>query len=471
MRTLAIPATLLFAPLVFVAAVVSPSSAMNYVFVTTSDGSAGNCAALAIDSPWTAKTGLEPVGPSATVRHFEGLHWIVSGSRFGGLSSDDVQAIDPITFETIRRFSAGAGSNPLDIALVDPTHAWISRYDSRWLLEIDPTSGAPLDSVDLGGFADSDGLPEMAWMALDGTHLFVQIQRLDRIHSGATVPPALLAVVDVTSKQLVDVDPERSGVQGIELLGPEPQTKMQIEGRRLYVSTPGKFLDVQGGIEEIDLDTFENLGFLISEAGWSIDMGAFVLVSPTRGYVINHTDFALSSHLDSFERPSGTFLAEHFVSFSMIESVVYDSLTDQLFFPDPEAGMRIFRGATGEIVGGPIATGLPPRDLVLFRSGPPTVVVPASATLSLSIAPNPFRDETRISWRTPVGSNPVTVTIHDVTGRLVRRLTTTQTDGAGSLRWDGNDDSGREAASGVYIVRATAGHAGVVKSRRVALLN
>ncbi len=471
MKPLAISATLLFAVLVSVVVSVSPSSGVDHVFVTTSDASAGNCAALAIDSPWTANTGLEPVGPSATVRHFEGLHWIVNGSPFGGSSTDDVQAIDPVTFETVRRFSAGAGSNPRDIALVDPTHAWISRYDSRWLLEIDPTTGAPLDSIDLGGFADADGLPEMAWMALDGTHLFVQIQRLDRIGTGATVPPALLAVVDVTSKQLVDVDPEHSGVQAIDLLGPEPQTKMQIEGRRLYVSTPGKFLDVQGGIEEIDLDTFANLGFLISEAEWSIDMGAFVLVSPTRGYVINHTDFTLSSHLHSFARPSGTFLAEHFVSFSMIESVEYDSLTDQLFFPDPEAGMRTFRGATGEVLGGPIATGLPPRDLVLFRSGPPAAVVPALVRLSLSITPNPFRHETRISWSAPGGGNPVTVTIHDVAGRLVRRLMTTLPDGAGSLRWDGRDDSGREVASGVYIVRATAGHSGMVESRRVARLN
>jgi DNA-binding beta-propeller fold protein YncE len=146
----------------------SRSSAMDHVFLTTSDGSAGNCAALAIDSPWTAMTGLEPVGPSATVRHFHGLHWIVNGSPFGGSSTDDVQAIDPVTFETVRHFSVGPGSNPRDIALVDPTHAWVSRYDSRWLLEIDPTNGAPLDSIDLGGFADADGIPEMAWMALDG---------------------------------------------------------------------------------------------------------------------------------------------------------------------------------------------------------------------------------------------------------------------------------------------------------------
>lgn len=457
----------LFAALASVVVSSSPARAADHVFVTTSDGTVGNCAALMLNPPWTAMTGLEPVGPYATVRHFGGLHWIVNGAPLGGFpSTDDVQAVDPVTFETVQRFSVGAGSNPRDIAFVDPTHAWVSRYDSRWLLEIDPTTGASLDSIDLGVFADADGLPEMAWMALDGRHLFVQIQRLDRPSSGATVPPALLAVIDVTSKQLVDVDPVRSGVQAIELRGSEPQTKMQIEGRRLYVSTPGKFLDIRGGIEEIDLDTFENLGFLISEKDWSIDMGAFVLVSPKRGYVINHTDFTLSSHLDSFARPNGMFLVEHFVSFSMIESVVHDPLTDQLFLPDPEAGMRIFRGATGEVVGGPIATGLPPRDLVLFRSGP-TDAKPAPATLSLSVTPNPFGDRTRIALSAPEGK-AVTVTIHDVRGRLVRRITTTPTVGAGSYVWDGRDETGLEIPSGVYIVAVTGGRSGSIESRRVA---
>jgi DNA-binding beta-propeller fold protein YncE len=180
---------------------VSPARATDHVFVVTSDGSVGNCAAVEIESPWAARTGLEPVGPYATVRHFAGLHWIVNGAPPGGSSTDDVQAIDPLTFETVRYFSVGAGSSPRDIVLADAAHAWVSRYDSRWLLEIDPTSGAPPDSIDLGGFGDADGLPEMAWMALDGTHLFVQLQRLDRPGSGATVPPALLTVIDVAGSQ------------------------------------------------------------------------------------------------------------------------------------------------------------------------------------------------------------------------------------------------------------------------------
>jgi hypothetical protein len=106
-----------------------------------------------------------------------------------------VQVIDPHGFDTILRFPVGSGTDPRDIAVVDASRAYESRYDSRWLLVVDPSTGAPTDSIDLGEFADADGLPEAAWMELDGSRLFVQVQRVDRLASGTTVPPALLAVV------------------------------------------------------------------------------------------------------------------------------------------------------------------------------------------------------------------------------------------------------------------------------------
>jgi len=437
-------------------AVTPPSRAGDHLFVVTSDGitgGAGDTAALDLLPPWTATTHLEPVGAPATVRHALGLHWVVNASP-----GDDVQAIDPATFETVRRFPAGAGSNPRDIAVVHAGSSWVSRYDSRWLLEIDPATGAPLDSVDLGVFADEDGLPEMAWVAVDGDRLFVQVQRIDRLSSGTTVPPALLAVVDLGTGDLIDVDAAREGIQGIELLGPVPQGRMQIEGRSLFVATPGGFLDVRGGIEEIDLDTFAHLGFLASEEDWAIDFGAFVLVSPTRGYVVNHTDFALSSHLHSFSRPDGAFLAEHFVTFSMVENLAYDAVTDQLFFPDPESGVRVFRGATGEALGGPVAAGGPPRDLIVHRAGTASTPEPPWRP-AIVLAPNPSVSKTQVIVTvSPAGARRVT--IHDVAGRLVRRLGQTGPFVRTTLEWDGRDEAGCRVASGTYVVHVEGGATG-----------
>jgi len=67
----------------------------------------------------------------------------------------------------------------------------------------------------------------------------------------------------------------------------------------------------------------------------------------------------------------------------------------------------------------------------------------------LRASPNPFSGST--SFAVPSGvPAPAAVTIHDVAGRVVRRLT-----GDGALSWDGRDDAGRPLPSGVYFARST----------------
>lgn len=81
-------------------------------------------------------------------------------------------------------------------------------------------------------------------------------------------------------------------------------------------------------------------------------------------------------------------------------------------------------------------------------------VRPAVAGLHLSAAPNPFRPATTIRYDLP-RSGPVTLTIHDVSGRVVRHVVERASQQAGThfAPWSGDDDGGRNAASGVYFVR------------------
>jgi hypothetical protein len=314
--------------------------------------------------------------------------------------------------------------------------------------------------VDLGGFADPDGLPEAAWMELDSSHLFVQIQRVDRLVTHTTVPPALLAVVDVTTNELVDVDPSQPGVQGIELLGPIPGYKMQRDAlmRRLFVSTPGVLLDGTGGIEEIDLDALTNLGFVLSEAEFFMDLGPHAIVSADRGYVVGHTDFALSSHFVAFSIPSGIFLGEFHISFTFVESIAYDETGGVVFFPDPEpqaSGVLAFDAPTGAKLGGPISTGLPPVDLVVVRSPATSVHVATDpAPLRLIAAPNPTIGGVRLLFRAPL-TGTIEGAVYDVRGRLVRRLgkmsVWQQQDAV--LRWNGRNEGERPVPAGVYVLR------------------
>lgn len=82
--------------------------------------------------------------------------------------------------------------------------------------------------------------------------------------------------------------------------------------------------------------------------------------------------------------------------------------------------------------------------------------------------PNPFSPETRIVFELPAPGQ-VELGIYSPDGRLVRTLVSGERPaGRQDVRWDGLDDSGRAASSGVYFYSLTA--PGVAASRRMILL-
>ncbi len=75
-----------------------------------------------------------------------------------------------------------------------------------------------------------------------------------------------------------------------------------------------------------------------------------------------------------------------------------------------------------------------------------------SSSISSAAAPNPFKPETNIKY-TLRDSGPVSIRIFSVNGSLVRTLREdTATAGAYEVRWNGKDDAGRTAPSGIYFV-------------------
>ena len=68
-------------------------------------------------------------------------------------------------------------------------------------------------------------------------------------------------------------------------------------------------------------------------------------------------------------------------------------------------------------------------------------------------APNPFRDDTGISYQLPSRTH-VSLRVYDVSGRLIRILTDgEQPAGFHTAVWDRKDERGRDVASGVYFYR------------------
>jgi hypothetical protein len=121
---------------------------------------------------------------------------------------------------------------------------------------------------------------------------------------------------------------------------------------------------------------------------------------------------------------------------------------------DPPAG---FPAASETVVVDPLSG----DQVVNFVLGSELLTAPVGESVAaspalLGVAPNPFNPRTEVSFRLPHAA-AVSVSVFDVTGRRVRDLVSGAfSAGRHVVAWDGLDDDGRPAATGVYLVRLRA---------------
>lgn len=90
----------------------------------------------------------------------------------------------------------------------------------------------------------------------------------------------------------------------------------------------------------------------------------------------------------------------------------------------------------------------------------PDTPIPAALPLNLRAAPTPFRAGTEVSLDVPSSKSGMPalldVRVLDIGGRVVRTLHHQyRTAGSAAVSWDGRDEGGHRAPSGLYLVRAT----------------
>jgi hypothetical protein len=107
---------------------------------------------------------------------------------------------------------------------------------------------------------------------------------------------------------------------------------------------------------------------------------------------------------------------------------------------------------------------------VLASDTHPSVTVPGTLAFGIRyVMPNPATAHARIGYALPEGWRSARLSVHDVTGRLVRRLDpATGAQGYLTVDWDGRASSGERVASGVYFVRLDVD--GAVATQRMVLL-
>jgi hypothetical protein len=334
---------------------------------------------------------------------------------------------------------------------------------------VDPQTGARLDSVSLAVLGDSaDGLCEMHRMLLRGDSLFIEVQRLDRRGFLWTpVPPSYLAVVDIASNTLVDADPAAPGVQGIPLEGTNPDAPMQEDpatGDLLVPEAGANGVEDAGGVERVDPAEWRSRGFMVTESALGGDLVDFTLYSDTLGFaIVSQTGY--NTVLAAFDPSTGvrTRTLYNPGGYALLDCLARPSGVLLVADRGDSAGVRLFDARSGDRIGSPLSTGLPPFELVLMDSPAPA---PEAASWLAPPVPNPTAGAVQVRWEGP--ARPASLEVFDSAGRLVRRLDWPQS-GPPSAVWDGEDREGHRVGSGIYRLRA-AGSGGGTVTRPVCVL-
>lgn len=326
----------------------------------------GSLAAVELSPPWASETGLGECGSDAVCRQHGDLLYVL------GRDPAVLRVVHPRGWRTIREWALGLRWAQ-DVAVVSGRRAYVTAEGQKRLWRVDPGTGVLAEATDLGVFADADGFPDLGMMAIDGERLIVQVRRLNPDEPFWFAAPAMLAVIDLRTEQIIDADPLRPGVQAIELVGTPPKLRMQIVGRRLFVSATGGFFD-PGGIEVVNLDTLASEGLVVEESSGRVgaDVGPFVMVTPERGYLSFSMDWVESSYLVPFSidgSVGGQFLCEALGYYA--PALGFDGATGLLYFPvggwSGEGVHVIDTGTDALLTDAPIDTGGVPRDLEITR--------------------------------------------------------------------------------------------------------
>ncbi len=226
------------------------------VITTSSFGNGGGLSVVTLNDQ-SIQTDVAQIPEDSVTRWFDHRLWVL-----GRFNADNLTILDGQDYHLLTQFSLGVGTNPQDIACVSTCKCYVSSFDTKDLLVIDPTADATAvitGRIDLTPVADSDGLPEAAYMHLDGNHLLVASQRLD--HNDPNMVPAgpgAVIVIDTDNDTIVDMDQDTEGVQPLMLPCTNPFSPfVALPGtRQVALSCTGSFQsqDDGVGIVVIDLD-------------------------------------------------------------------------------------------------------------------------------------------------------------------------------------------------------------------------
>lgn len=308
-----------------------------------------------------------PVAPDAVASCEGGRPWVIE--RFGW---DTLTVISPESpFSVVAQHSVGSGANPQSMVLLEDDDALISLLDRDYLLVLDTATGEESARIDLAWAADDDGLPEAGGMGRAGDLVAVGLQRLDRSTSlWDPSGPGWLALVDPATLDVVDVDPTTPEPDAVVLDGanPAPYAKLWWDGDRLWVPTVGKYRELDGGIEKVDVASGASEGMVVREEDLGGDINDFVVTAQHTAYATVGTPGS-TDELVRFDPATGEVDPEPLAvgaGFTLLElRLTRDGLVVMVDRDLSHPGIRILDPETGETLEH-LSVGMHPYSICLF---------------------------------------------------------------------------------------------------------
>lgn len=137
------------------------------------------------------------------------------------------------------------------------SNGYLIRYGSNFVLQVDPSANDEANfvkaKVDLSAYTVAGAsYPRMVDATIYQDRLFVAMQRLD---SNWKAQQAYIAVIDLTSHEEIDTNPQIDGLKGIPLNATNTFTLVEHNGQ-LYAAGRGDYGSDTGGLDKISTSTY-----------------------------------------------------------------------------------------------------------------------------------------------------------------------------------------------------------------------
>lgn len=232
------------------------------VAASTFSGGVGAYAFVPTDAPSSSASACGRTSSDPVVRAYDDRVFVLDRYRFDTLTVlDATEPGLPLVTQTSVADAPGADgvrrdANPWDVLSLPDGRVYVTRWEQPTLAVVDPSAGALIGTIDLGPFADADGIPEMGWLAMSRGLVFVSLQRLDR--SRRELPPALpglVVVIDPTTDTVISTIELAHGNTAA------PMIRAPDDSGDLLVATSGIYRslfdapDSDGSIQRIDTES------------------------------------------------------------------------------------------------------------------------------------------------------------------------------------------------------------------------